>query len=150
MRRLAVAALLLVGCPSSGAPRPAAPPARVVLETASGAHTVSVEIARTERERAKGLMHRKSLPWDVGMLFLFEESGDHPFWMRNTHLPLDMIFLDEEGVVVGIVERAVPRSEIPRSAGVPSRYVLEVNGGWAAAHGVRVGDRVRFENVPRF
>lgn len=150
MRRLALAALLAAaGCPSPRAP--AAAPPRVIVETAGGArHPVSVEIARTDEERARGLMHRTSLPAEGGMLFLFEETRLQVFWMRNTLIPLDILFADEAGIVVGIVERAEPLTEVPRSVGVPSRYVLEVNGGWCAAKGVRPGDRLRFENVPRF
>jgi uncharacterized membrane protein (UPF0127 family) len=84
------------------------------------------------------------------MLFLFDESAEHAFWMKNTLIPLDMIFIAEDGRISGIVTRAIPGDLSPRSAGGPSRYVLEVNGGWAEAHGVAAGDRVRFENVPRF
>jgi len=151
VRRVAVAALLAAGCVSPKAPDMADAPARVLVQTAAGpVHAVAVELARTEEERARGLMHRESLPPGTGMLFLFEESGPRVFWMKNTPLSLDMIFVDEEGWIVGIVERAEPRTETPRGVGVPSRYVLEVIGGWSRAHGVRPGDRVRFENVPRF
>ena len=150
-RHLAAAALALLlptAC-ASRAPEPAAAPApRVVVETRAGArHVVAVELARTDAERARGLMHRTALAPDAGMLFLFEETAEHPFWMKNTLIPLDMIFLTEEGRVAGIVARAVPGDLSPRSAGGPSRYVLEVAGGWAEAHGVAPGDRVRFENV---
>jgi uncharacterized membrane protein (UPF0127 family) len=149
VRRLAVGALLALHC-ASRAPESAARP-RVVVETASGGrHAVTVELARTDAERARGLMHRSELAEDAGMLFLFGESGDHSFWMKETLIPLDMIFIDDEGRIVGIVERAEPRTLSPRSVGAPSRYVLEVNGGWARSRGVARGDRVRFENVPRF
>jgi uncharacterized protein len=150
LRRLALAALLAMGCaPNKAEPGTTAP--RVVVETAAGGkHAVRVEIARTDPERARGLMNRASLAEDAGMLFLFDESEEHGFWMKNTLIPLDMIFIDEEGRVVGIVERAEPRSERSRTVGRPSRYVLEVNGGWSKAHGVAAGDRVRFESVPRF
>jgi uncharacterized protein len=150
LRRLALAALLAMGCAPNKA-EPGTTAARVVVETAAGArHAVRVEIARTDPERARGLMNRASLAEDAGMLFLFDESEEHGFWMKNTLIPLDMIFIDDEGRIVGIVERAEPRSERSRTVGRPSRYVLEVNGGWSRAHGVAAGDRVRFENVPRF
>ena len=150
MRRAAVAALVALSCASKGGASAADAP-RVVVETAAGQrHAVVVELARTDAERARGLMHRASLPEDRGMLFLFDETEEHPFWMKDTPLPLDMIFVDEEGRVVGVVERAAPGTTTQRTVGVPSRYVLEVNGGWARAHGVSTGDRVRFENVPRF
>ena len=151
MRRLALAALLAMACASKKGTDAARPPARVVVETASGArHEVAVELARTDAERSRGLMHRTSLADDAGMLFLFDEPGDHGFWMKDTLIPLDMIFIGDDGRIVGIVERAEPRSTRSRSVGAPSRYVLEVNGGWTRARGVTAGDRVRFENVPRF
>ena len=92
-------------------------------------------------------MFRRELAPDAGMLFLFEENAPHVFWMKNTLVSLDMIFIAEDGRIAGIVARAVPGDLSPRSAGGPSRYVLEVVGGWAEAHGVAPGDRVKFENV---
>jgi uncharacterized membrane protein (UPF0127 family) len=151
VRRLALVAVLAMACASKKGAEPSGPAPRVVVETAAGdRHAVAVEIARTDEQRQKGLMHRRSLADDAGMLFLFDEAADHGFWMVNTFIPLDMIFIDDDGRVVGIVERAEPHTRVARSVGAPSRYVLEVNGGWARARGVRPGDRVRFENVPRF
>lgn len=125
--------------------------ARVVVETVAGArHPVRVELARTDAERSRGLMHRDRLDEDAGMLFLFPESEEHAFWMKDTPLSLDLVFIGEDGRIVGIVERAPPRTLDLRTVGLPSRYVLEVNGGWSAARGVKAGDRVKFENVPRF
>jgi uncharacterized membrane protein (UPF0127 family) len=152
VRRLAVAAaaILALSCASKKGPE-TSPGPRVVVETGDGArHAVAVELARTDAERSRGLMHRTSLPEDGGMLFLFDETAEHSFWMQNTFIPLDMIFVDDEGRIVGIVERAEPETTRMRSVGAPSRYVLEVNGGWARARGVKRGDRVRFEIVPRF
>jgi uncharacterized protein len=152
--RLAIAASLATAIAMACAPNraePGAPVRRVVVETAAGAkHAVRVEIARTEPEQRKGLMNRTSLDEDAGMIFIFDRSEVHSFWMMNTLIPLDMIFADDEGRIVGIVERAEPRTTTQRSVWVPSRYVLEVNGGWSKAHGVKAGDRIRFENVPRF
>jgi len=153
-RRAAALALAAAcaACAAKETKEPAARPApAVVLETRDGArHRVTVEIARTDEERARGLMERTSLPPEGGMLFLFTESDDHAFWMKNTFIPLDMIFIGEDGRVVGIVESAAPGTTTLRSVGAPSRYVLEVNGGWSSARGVRTGDLARFENVPRF
>jgi uncharacterized membrane protein (UPF0127 family) len=111
---------------------------------------VRVELARDDTARARGLMNRERLDDDAGMLFLFPTSEDHGFWMKNTLIPLDMLFIEEDGRIAGIVERAEPHSLTLRTVGAPSRYVLEVNGGWASRRGVRAGDRVRFENGPRF
>jgi uncharacterized membrane protein (UPF0127 family) len=140
-------AVAMISCGAGAGPKEAPSSPRVIVETASGAHAVNVELARSDAERAMGLMHRRELADDAGMLFLFPESDDHSFWMRNTLIPLDMIFIGEDGRVVGIVERAEPLTLTQRSIGKPSRYVLEVNGGWCAKRGVRDGDRVRFEGV---
>lgn len=149
-RSFVVAALCASACASRAPDRSAAAAPRVVVETrAGGRHVVQVELARTPAERTRGLMERTQLGADAGMLFLFDETSEHAFWMKNTRIPLDMIFLGEDGRVVGVVARAVPGDLTPRSAGGASRYVLEVNGGWAEAHGVAAGDRARFENVPR-
>jgi uncharacterized protein len=154
VRRLAAFALVaLVACGArkSADATPPKPQPRVVVETAAGArHAVDVELARTQEEQRQGLMHRQSLPPDAGMLFVFDREQDHAFWMENTLIPLDMIFVDDEGGIVGIVENAEPLTRSPRRVDGSSRFVLEVNGGWSKAHGVAKGDRVRFENVPRF
>jgi hypothetical protein len=150
-RAVVAIALCAIACASRAPDAAAASPSRVVVETRAGArHPVQVELARTRSEQARGLMERRELGRDAGMLFLFDESSDHAFWMKNTLIPLDMIFAADDGRIVGIVAGAVPGDLTPRSVGAPSRYVLEVNGGWAEAHGVAPGDRLRFENVGRF
>ncbi len=120
----------------------------VRFDTPRGTWVVRVELARTAEERARGLMFRRSLEPDAGMLFLFEQSEVQSFWMRNTLIPLDLLFLGEDRAVIGIVERAAPRTDTGRSVGKPSRYVLEVAGGEAAAHGVGPGARAVFVGVP--
>jgi uncharacterized membrane protein (UPF0127 family) len=146
-----VAALVAVACASPKSPEPPArSPSRVLVETEGGTHAVTVEVVRSDEDRARGLMNRTRLDPEAGMLFVFEESGDHSFWMKNTFLPLDMIFVDEQGRVAGVLENVPPLTTEPRTIGRPSRYVLEVNGGWAARHGVRRGYAVRFENVPLY
>ena len=81
------------------------------------------------------------------MLFVFDTSVEHPFWMKNTVLPLDMIFLGDDRKIVGIVKDAVPFTTTSRTVGVPSRYVLEVNAGFSEKHHVKTGDQATFENV---
>ena len=150
-RSAGIAALFAasVACAQPRSPEAVRPP-RVTIRTTSGATAaVTAEVARTPETRERGLMFRTKLDPDAGMLFVFDESEDHTFWMKNTPLPLDMIFIGEDGRIVGIVERATPFTLQGRSVGAPSRYVLEVNGGWAAAHGVHPGDDVAFENVGR-
>ena len=92
-------------------------------------------------------MWRESLAEGQGMLFIFPEEEVQSFWMRNTLISLDMVFIDSEGRVVGIVESAEPRSLVRRSARVPSLYVLEVPGGWSRAAGLERGASVRFEGL---
>ncbi len=148
---LAIFALCACRASSPSLDRDAAPPPgpRVLVESPSGrSASVAVEVMRTEAERERGLMFRQKLGADEGMLFLFPQSGDHAFWMKNTLIPLDMIFIAESGTVVGVVADADPMSTTPRSVGAASRYVLEVNGGWSAGHGVAREDRVRFEAIP--
>jgi hypothetical protein len=79
---------------------------------------------------------------------MFDTTVEHPFWMKNTVLPLDMIYLGEDKKIVGIVKDAVPFTTTSRTVGVPSRYVLEVNAGFSEKHGVKTGDEATFENIP--
>ncbi len=127
---------------------PTLPRARVLLEDAfGGLHRVEVEVAATSESRTRGLMWRRELPAGQGMLFVFPADEVQSFWMRNTLISLDMIFINSEGKIVGIIERAEPRSRISRSVGVPGRYVLEVPGGWSQTVGLKPGGTVRFEGL---
>jgi uncharacterized membrane protein (UPF0127 family) len=115
----------------------------VVVQTPSGNRLrVQAEVARTDAERSRGLMFRKKLAQDAGMLFVMPGDDDWAFWMKNTLLPLDLVFADKDGLVVGVVENARPLDETSRRAGKPSRHVLEVNGGWCSRNGVGVGARM--------
>jgi uncharacterized protein len=109
---------------------------------------VALEVMNTPAARERGMMYRPALAEDHGMLFVFPEEVEHPFWMKNTLVPLDMLFIAGDGRIVGIHADAVPISTASLSVGQPSTYVLEVNGGWAARHGVRAGDRIEFRDVP--
>jgi hypothetical protein len=113
------------------------------IATASGVHTFQVEIAADEATREKGLMNRRYMPADRGMLFEFERSGPVAFWMKNTYIPLDMIFIARDGVVTKIAANTEPFSETPIPSGGPCVAVLELNGGVAAQIGLKVGDKVR-------
>ena len=105
---------------------------------------MSVELAVTPGQRQFGLMYRPHLDEDAGMLFIFPVAEPLKFWMRHTEIPLDMIFADSAGAVVGIVANATPYSEKPVGPDAPALYVLEVNGGFCARHGVRAGDKMSF------
>lgn len=91
---------------------------------------------------ATGLMFRRALPEDAGVLFVFREPSNHTLFMRNTLLALDMIFIGSDGRIVGILENVPPMNDTPRSVNQLSRYVLEVNGGWCRRHGVKPGMHV--------
>lgn len=112
-----------------------------------GTHRVEVEVAATPEARTRGLMWRKELPAGKGMLFIFPRDEVQGFWMRNTLISLDMLFINSERRVVGIVEHAVPHSEESRSVGIPGQYVLEVPGGWTQKVGVTRGSTVEFEGL---
>jgi uncharacterized protein len=104
-----------------------------------------VEIADTAGKREMGLQYRRDLADDRGMIFLFPSESQQTFWMKNTPIPLDMIFINRDRKIVGIVEQAVPFSLDARSVAFPSQYVLEINGGLARRNGIQAGDNVRFE-----
>jgi uncharacterized membrane protein (UPF0127 family) len=149
MKRAALVVLLFASCRSGAAPQgKSMPDPAVRFETSRGPWVVRVEVARSEPEREKGLMFRTALPEDRGMLFVFDETENHTFWMHNTLIPLDMIFLGDDRNVVGVVANAAPRTDTARTVGKPSRYVVEVGGGEAAAHGIAAGTRATFIDVP--
>jgi uncharacterized membrane protein (UPF0127 family) len=105
---------------------------------------LTVEIAAQDGERQKGLMFRKQLADDEGMIFLFATERYNSFWMHNTLIPLDMFFIDSDWNVVGVVENAQPLTDDPRRVPKMSRYVLEVKAGFAQRHGLGAGAHVKF------
>ena len=117
------------------------------MTTPAGDVTVNVEVVSTDAKIMRGLMYRQFLPPDDGMLFLMGKEYDWQFYMRNTLIPLDMIFIKQDMTIAGIVENAEPRTETLRQVHVPSSFVLEVNGGYAAAHKLAAGAKVRFDGV---
>jgi uncharacterized membrane protein (UPF0127 family) len=120
----------------------------VVLRAPSGQELrVKVELARSEPERMRGLMFRQKLEPGRGMLFLFERPAPQKFWMKNTYIPLDMLFIDERRRVIAIEENAEPLTLAPRGPDADSQFVLEVPGGWSRAHGVAPGMEVRFVGI---
>lgn len=112
-----------------------------VVSTA-GRHDFTVELALTPQQRARGLMFRKSLAADAGMLFDFGAPGRVAMWMKNTLIPLDMIFIKPGGIIANIASGTVPLSLVPVPSNGPVRGVLEVRAGTAARLGIRPGDRV--------
>jgi uncharacterized membrane protein (UPF0127 family) len=112
------------------------------IVTRRGVHVFAVELAATEEARSRGLMFRKELPQGRGMLFDFQTEQPVAFWMRNTYIPLDMIFIRGDGRILRIAENTEPLSERLVPSGGPVRAVLEVIGGTARALGIAPGDRV--------
>jgi uncharacterized protein len=127
------------------APAPPGPTELLTIVTASGAHRFAVEVMRTDAQRELGLMYRRSLAQDHGMLFAFATVQPVMMWMKNTYIPLDMIFMDKTGHVASIVANATPLSEQILTSGVPVYAVLEVNAGTAAKIGLKLGDSVQSE-----
>ena len=128
--------------------RKAAGQPQVEIVTPDGGRVVyTVEVARTEKERARGLMGRASLAEERGMIFIFPHEEVQSFWMKDTQLPLDMIFISSDLKVVGVIENARPFDTSPHYVPRPSLYVLEVNGGQAEKWGIAEGSLATFRNI---
>ncbi len=144
LKRAAYAALFLflvivLGARAVGAGEP---DDTLVIKSEKGDITLRIETARTPGEQARGLMFRRSLADDAGMLFAYEEEQVINMWMRNTYIPLDMLFIAADGRIARIARETEPFSEETISSGAKVTGVLEIGGGRAAALGIRVGDRV--------
>ena len=107
-------------------------------------HTFKIEIADTDAERNRGLMYREHLADDAGMLFLFQDYAPRRFWMRNTLIPLDIIFIDENGTINDIIHLAQPHDENLRMSNAPAKAALEINGGLSLQKSIEIGDTVIF------
>ncbi|MFN7087403.1 MAG: DUF192 domain-containing protein [Burkholderiales bacterium] len=104
-------------------------------------HRLTAEVAHTEADRMQGLMHRRMLPENRGMLFVFPETALHGMWMMNTYIPLSVAFLDHNGIIINIADMA-PHTRDSHSAAQPAKYALETNLGWFRKRGIRPGARV--------
>ncbi len=143
---LLVLSMAAGACSHTTQPRTRGEP-EVVLLTRAGEEHVKVEIARSESERQRGLMFRQKLDAGRGMIFLFEQPQKLKFWMKNTYIPLDMIFIGADKRVVYVEENAEPLTLQERGPDEDTQFVLEVPGGWARAHGVERGVPVRFVDI---
>jgi uncharacterized membrane protein (UPF0127 family) len=119
------------------------------VQTASGTHSFQVEVADNDQSRAQGLMYRRELADDRGMLFDFKEERDVSFWMQNTYVSLDMIFIGKDGVVRRVEQRATPLSTRMIDSGSPVQFVLEVPAGIAAKLGIARGSTVKHALIGR-
>ena len=163
-QRAAIARLILVGAlalgglsatcknegsKTAGAPRRAgAATATATVDTGARKVVFRIELAVTTEEHSRGLMYRTHLDTDAGMLFVSSVPHPQTFWMRNTLIPLDMIFIGGDRRIVGVVENAEPQTDTPRSVTGESQYVLEIGGGLSSKLGIRAGQRVDFDGVP--
>jgi len=141
MQTRALVLALLLACACSHDPA-------AVIHTDRGPVRVTLEVVADDASRTRGLMYRKDLADGHGMLFVFDDEVDHAFWMKNTLIPLDMIFISANRHIVGIHPNAVPLNLTPVSVGQPSKYVLEVPGGYTARSGITTGNEIDFERVP--
>jgi len=131
--RTALALLALAAAPAA-AQHP-------VAQLNAGMHLIRAEVVSDPGTRAQGLMHRRTLEPNAGMLFIFDEQAAHCMWMKNTLIPLSVAFIDDRGGIVNIADME-PHSEASHCAARPVRYALEMNRGWFAARGVKPGSRL--------
>jgi uncharacterized protein len=143
-RHVVLSGLLVAFTPAAYAQLQTFPKAELTIASASGPHKFTVEVATTPGQMEQGLMFRRSLAADAGMIFDYGGPSLAAMWMKNTLIPLDMLFVDQHGRIINIHERAVPGSLEPIAAAAPARAVIELNGGTAARLGIKPGDRVIF------
>ena len=130
-----LAALLLSACAlGAGAEMP-----EVTLNF--GSHKLTAEVASTDATRSTGLMHRRMMPENRGMLFIFPDVALHGMWMMNTYLPLSVAFIDRDGVIINIADME-PHTKNSHHATRPAKYALEMNQGWFRKRGIKPGDRL--------
>ena len=120
---------------------------RLVIHTPTGDHLFTVEVVDTPEKRAEGLMFRQTLAPDAGMLFDFKEVREVSFWMRNTFIPLDMLFIGADGIVKTIHINARPHDPTSIPSGAPVQFVLEIPGGRSVEIGIEPGDRVEHQRM---
>ena len=134
--------MIFVLCAAGGAQDKPLPTTKVVIDTDKGAQTFHVEIAADQASEERGLMYRKQMAPNAGMLFDFHTPQWETFWMKNTILPLDMLFIRQDGTISSIAANTIPFSTTPVPSAEPVRAVLEINGGRAAALGIQPGQKV--------
>lgn len=125
-------------CPADPAPPNNPPTVRLQFTGAP----LDAEIAKSAAETERGLMYRTQMDANHGMIFVMGSREEHTFWMHNTCIPLDMLFVDDDGTIVGILENVPTLNDEPRTVGCPSSYVIETNAGWCRSHGVKAGQKV--------
>lgn len=134
-----MALLLSVLLTLAGAP--AFAQGNAVVQLNAGMHLIQAEVVAEPASRAQGLMHRKTLGQNAGMLFIFDERAIHCMWMKNTLIPLSVAFIDDRGTIVNIADME-PHSEASHCAAQPVKYALEMSRGWFASRGIKPGTRL--------
>ena len=153
MKWILIWATLLLGCHSPSPAHSAKPPtdlfehSDVIFHLDQTDLKVKVEVARTGAARRQGLMRRQSLKPHHGMIFLFEKEEPQSFWMKNTYISLDIMFVNSAGTIIGIVHSAEPMTTTPRNVPGVSQYVIEMVGGYARQYGIKKGTRVTLGNM---
>jgi uncharacterized membrane protein (UPF0127 family) len=142
--KLALFCLFFVSCGGGGSGSPDLLSVKVLAPDGNLRREFQAELADDPAERSQGLMYRQELGKDRAMLFIFPQDTSGPFWMKNTLIPLDIIFIGFDKKIVSIVEMATPQTTTPRAPAGPYRYVLEVEGGRSAELGIQGGDSVEF------
>ena len=130
--------VLLLALPSQAQDRPQRLPS---ITLTAGMYRISAEVARTPEQQAIGLMHRREMPQQAGMLFVYERPSPMCFWMKNTLIPLSIAFLQEDGTIINI-EEMKPLALDSHCAARPAQYALEMNAGWFSKRGFKAGDRI--------
>ena len=139
---LFICAYLTVGLLSPTQAQPAPPPVQLpIKQLAAGMHRIQAEVASTDASRSRGLMFRKELAPNHGMLFVFEQANVQCFWMRNTLLPLSIAFILDDGTITNIADMA-PMTENSHCSSAPVRYTLEMEQGWFAKRGITAGKKI--------
>ena len=111
-------------------------------------HKLTAEVAANDAARTTGLMHRRMMPENRGMLFVFDHASPQSFWMMNTHIPLSIAFIDERGAIINIADMK-PLTTDPHPSAAPAKYALEMNQGWFAKRGIKAGARIDgLKNAP--
>ncbi len=143
MKSLATLVLALLFCIGGAVAQESFAKSELVIVTAAGPQTFRIEIAKSARQQVQGLMYRRHLAADAGMLFPYDSPRRLSFWMKNTFIPLDLLFIAADGRIVTIQERAVPHSLAPIRSRGKVLAVLELNGGTASRLNIKPGDRVK-------
>jgi uncharacterized membrane protein (UPF0127 family) len=120
---------------------PAIVQAQPVIQLSAGMHLIRAEVAADMATRSRGLMFRKSLAPNAGMVFVFDQASQHCMWMKNTLIPLSVAFVDEAGIIINIEDMA-PQTEDTHCAKRPARYALEMDRGWFASRGIKAGTKL--------